>query len=377
MSVHMEAVQRMENRTSPHMFQRVSPTVLLVLLSAVLLHACRRDPAWPVDTPEAGPTPYNLSIPAWGNDGIHPLQLPGDNPLTVEGVELGRMLFHERALSDDFSFSCATCHMQDHGFAEPHPVSLGTDGSLGRRNAPALVNLAWHETMFWDGRAANLEAQAFGPVTNPVELRNTWPSVVERLQADPRYPQRFQRAFGTEIIDSVLVVKAIAQFERTLLSFNSRFDRWFYQGDAQAMNEQEQRGFQLFMNEAKCNNCHAPPHFHDFSLRNIGMLTPNGDTGQEEVTGDPMHRGRFKTPTLRNIEVTWPYMHDGRFYTLEEVVDFYADDVLSPPNLDPHMIHFVNGEVVLSPQDRSDLVAFMKTLTDPAFLAEPLFSDPH
>ena len=174
------------------------------------------------------------------------------------------------------------------------------------------------------------------------------------------------------------VVKAIAQFERTLLSFNSRFDRWHYEGDATAMTEAEQRGFNLFMGEAHCHNCHTPPLFHDNDFRNIGLDLLPADGGLSEVTNQGTDKGRYKTTTLRNIEFTAPYMHDGRFATLEEVMDFYADDVvLDVPNIDAHMFPWLGGEIDLSAQDRTDLVAFMKALSDHGFLSNPAFADPH
>ena len=155
---------------------------------------------------DLGPTPLSLSYPAWADDGVYPLNLPGNNPLTVEGVALGRKLFYEKALSNDFTMSCATCHQQEHAFSDPRQFSIGTDGSVGRRNSMTVQNLAWDHVFFWDGRASSLEDQAFRPVRDPGEMRNTWPVVVERLQAHPAYPALFKTVFGTDVIDSVKVV---------------------------------------------------------------------------------------------------------------------------------------------------------------------------
>lgn len=354
-------------------------SVLLLCAGLVSLFACQRDPdmAQPPGQGGNGPTPYQLSYPDWASTGSHQIIIPIENPLTVEGIALGRKLFYEKALSDDYSMSCATCHQQGHAFTDIRVVSLGTDGSPGRRNSMAIVNPAWDQFFFWDGRAASLEMQAFGPVANMVEMRNTWPEVVSRLSSLSNYPLLFEHAFGSPGVDSMRVVMAIAQFERTFISFNSRFDRFEYGGDSTALTAQEQAGRNLFFNDAHCNICHAAPFFSDNRMFNIGSTVGFGDLGQEEATGLHDDFGKFKNTTLRNIEVTAPYMHDGRFATLEQVVDFYADSIVSSPGLDNHMFPFLNGETVLDAADRAALVAFMKTLTDMGFLNDPAFSDPH
>lgn len=357
------------------------PTLFLLLAGVLVLNACRRDPD--VAEPEEpgtqqGPTPLTLNVPEWALDTIHPLNLPWDNPLTVEGVALGRMLFYEKAMSDDNTMSCATCHRQEHAFTDPRTFSIGTNGAVGRRNAMPVMNLAADHFFFWDARALSLELQAFKPVTDMNEMRNTWPQVVERLSNDPQYPPLFEKAFGSPVIDSLHVVYAIAQFERTLLSFNSRFDDYQYRGQTNALTEQEQRGLALFTGEAHCNDCHMMPLMQDHSMRNNGLGMDVNDLGMFEVSGVESHRWRFKTPSLRNVEVTAPYMHNGRFATLEEVVDFYAENVHTEmPTLDEHMLPWVWGQIDLTADERSDLVAFLKSLTDEQFLTDPAFSDPH
>jgi len=306
------------------------------------------------------------------------LNLPYDNLLTEEGVALGRKLFYETALSDDFSMSCATCHKQENAFSDPRRFSVGTDGSVGTRNSMPVMNMAWEHFHFWDARAFTLELQAFAPVTNPIEMRNTWPNVVARLQAHAEYPELFRKAFGTTIIDSMRVAFALAQFERILLSFDSPFDRYHYGGDMAALTEQQLRGKEIFFHEGRCVGCHMLPVFTDHVMRNIGLDSVGGDPGLGGWSGVALQRGKFRTPGLRNIAASAPYMHDGRHATLEEVMDFYAEDVAaSVPNLDVHMLPFVNGEIDLDAQDRADLVAFMHALTDPRFLTNPAFSDPH
>lgn len=351
-------------------------SVLGLLIILVAAQACRRDVA--VEPTMGGSTPFVLNIPEWVTAGNHIPYLPNNVPLTVEAVELGRMLFYDKALSNDRSLSCASCHQQEHAFSDPRPFSIGTDGSVGGRNAMAIVNMAWDNSFFWDGRSVSLEDQALLPVVDHAEMRNTWPVVVQRLQADDRYPPRFLKVFGSATIDSMRVVKAIAQFERTLLSFNSRYDRFEYGGDSLALTPQEIRGKELFFRGAHCADCHTGPLLADHALRNNGLDLVHTDLGLGAVSGNAAQNGRFKTTTLRNIAVTAPYMHDSRFATLEEVVDFYADDVqLDSPFLDNHMLPWMIGQVNLSAQDRSDLVAFLRSLTDHGFLTDPAFSDPH
>lgn len=350
-------------------------TTCLFLVMVSVFVGCRKDPG----TEPPGTSGYAPPVPSWLEDSTgYRWVTPPDNPSTHDGVALGRRLFYENALSDDYSMSCSSCHRQENAFSDTRQFSIGTNGAIGRRQAMALVDLAWDGLFFWDGRSPSLEAQAFKPVVDHAEMRNTWPTVVARLQADPVYPSLFERAFGTSIIDSVNVVRAIAQFERSLTSFGSRFDRFRYLGDSAALTEAEQRGMTLFMRGAHCADCHHEPMMADHGLRNNGLDLVFADQGAAEVTGNPAHAGRFKVPTLRNIEVSPPYMHDGRFSTLEEVVDFYAEDVqLGSPGLDNHMLPWVAGQVQLSTEERADLVAFLKALTDVEFLTNPDFSDPN
>ncbi|MBK9176090.1 MAG: cytochrome-c peroxidase [Flavobacteriales bacterium] len=349
--------------------------VFVGAIAAILVaQGCRKDPGME----EGGQTPLVLDLPAYlADSGIVP-HANWENPLTVEGVALGRRLFYEKALSDNYTMSCGSCHAQAHAFSDPRRFSIGTDGSVGRRQAMAVVNLAFDHFLFWDGRAHGLEDQAARPVVDQAEMRNTWPAVVARLRGMQEYPPLFQMAFGSDAIDSARVVQAIAQFERTMLSFDSRWDRFHYGGDASALNEQEQRGMDLFFRGGHCVDCHKAPLFADHALRNNGLDLQGDDAGYGALTGIPADHAKFKVPTLRNIEVTAPYMHDGRFNTLEEVVDFYAENVhVESALLDNHMLPWVTGEVDLDAQERADLVAFLKALTDSGFLANPAFSDPH
>ncbi|MBL0128220.1 MAG: cytochrome-c peroxidase [Flavobacteriales bacterium] len=348
---------------------------LLLAIAVLTFAACRKDKDPDEDT---GQTPLALSIPSFITDSGHVAHVGVGNPLTVEGVALGRTLFYEKALSDNYSMSCGSCHVQANGFTDPREFSIGTDGSVGGRNAMQVINMAFDEHFFWDGRRHSLEGQAHDPVTNMIEMRNTWPVVVQRLQAHDTYPGLFKKAFGTTTIDSDLVVMAIAQFERTLLSFNSPFDRYFYLGQANAMNDQEIRGMDVFMRDGHCVDCHKNPFFNDHGLRNNGLDMISADPGFGGISGNAADVGKFKVPTLRNIAHTGPYMHDSRFATLEQVVNFYAHNVqVDNPRIDAHMDPWRFGLVNLTPEQEADLVAFLNALTDEGFLTNPTFSDPH
>lgn len=349
-------------------------TFCLLFLGAVVMGGCN-------DDPDDGPhvtTPYFLQIP----QGLPPMDafIPDDNPMTVEGVALGRKLFYDPLLSGDNSQSCATCHRQEFGFAEQQRFSEGIDGSFGNRNAMALINMGWNQFgFFWDGREATLEAQALKPVTNPIEMNTTWPEVEAKLNAHADYPLLFKQAFDVDRIDSLTVAKAIAQFERTLISGNSKFDKWYNQQILQ-LNDSELRGFVLYTTEgADCFHCHGLGGLiTDNRYHNNGMDTDfSADPGRYLVTGDDGDMGKFRTPTLRNIELTAPYMHDGRFFTLEEVVEHYSEHVLMSETLDPSMELVGVGGAQLTPQEKQDLVAFLRTLTDQDFLVNPDHSDPN
>lgn len=321
-------------------------------------------------------SPAHLNVPSWATAYLGELPMPEDNPLTVEGIYLGRKLFYDKRLSDDGTKSCASCHLQSSAFADPEPFSQGITGERGTRNAMQVINMGWTPSLFWDGRASSLEAQAFGPVVNPVELNTTWPEVEERIADDRLYPVLFHMAFGEAGVDSVKISKAISQFERTLLSFNSRFDRYFY-GDGAGFTESEANGYDIFFSErGDCIHCHAGPLLTDNEFRNNGLDAMPLDEGRKAFTGLGSDLGKFKVPTLRNIEYTAPYMHDSRFETLEEVVEHYNSGVHSDsPNLDPEM-HNASLGLNLTESEKQDLVNFLKTFSDPGFLVNPDFADP-
>jgi cytochrome c peroxidase len=356
------------------------PVIELVLLGVVMgmTFSCRKDKTQPYVESIPAPTPYSIAIPSWiaSNPAIGELVSPIDNPLTIEGVALGRELFYEPQLSGNSSMSCGSCHFQKYAFSDPAQFSQGIDGDLGDRQAMALINLAWEESFFWDARSSSLEDQAYKPVVDHVELNDNWINVVEKLQNNPKYPPLFEYAFGTDQIDSTLVVKAIAQFERTLISFDSEFERIFFLGKGE-FSESEEAGRLIFFGEGKCNRCHFPPLFTDKILRNNGLDASFEDLGLGAITGLSSGNGKFKVPTLRNIAQTGPYMHDGRFSTLMEVLEHYNNGVVgSSPNLDPIMSPFIGG-LGLSDEEILNLHDFLLTLTDSSFLAEEKFSNPN
>jgi cytochrome c peroxidase len=324
------------------------------------------------------PLPYLLELPP----NLPPLESPIDNPLTVQGVALGRMLFYEPLLSADGTQSCSSCHIQAFGFSEPNQYSTGIDGIQGTRNAMAVFNLAWSPQLNWDGSAQGLENQALEPIINPIEMHETWENVAEKLNSHPEYPALFKNAFNIDEIDSTYITKAIAQFDRTLISGNSKWDQWI-QGEV-LFSEQELKGWDLFNVDrtdfsagGDCFHCHAAPHFTDFTFHNNGLDSDQSftDLGLYLMTENDVDKAKFKSPTLRNIEVSGPYMHDGRFQTLEEVIEHYNSGGHASSTVDPLMKNIGQG-LTLSSDDKAALLAFLKTLTDEEFLNNPKFSNP-
>jgi cytochrome c peroxidase len=318
------------------------------------------------ETPAA--TPYTLVIP----QGLPPMNIPSTNPLTVEGVALGKRLFYDPILSANNTQSCASCHLQEYGFTDPNQFSTGIDGIQGERNAMPLINLGWQTKFFWDGGANGLESQVIGPITNPIEMHETMENVVAKLNAHVEYPGLFKAAFGNEEVSSQNIMRAIAQFERTLISGNSKYDQ--YMRGETFLSSQELNGLSLFtdMEKGDCVHCHSTGStFSDFEFRNTGLDSIPVDEGRYLITLNQGDRGKFKTPSLRNVELTGPYMHDGRFQSLLECVQHYNTGFRYSANLDPNLTFAVKGR--MTQQEMEDLVAFMKTLTDEEFVNNPAF----
>jgi len=301
--------------------------------------------------------PFELQMPL-GLDA-DTLQIPEDNPPTPEKIALGKLLYFDGRLSADGTVSCATCHAPDKGFTDNLKVSKGVDGKTGTRSAPSVLNSAFNYFQFWDGRAPSLEEQSKGPIENPVEMATTHAAVVEKLSGVAGYKPYFVAAFGSDEINIDRIAMAIASYERTVLSGNSAWDRYVYGGDKTALSESAQRGLALFEGKALCTRCHVGFNLTDGLFHNlgVGMQAEKPDLGRFVVTKEKSDTGAFKTPMLRDLTRTAPYMHDGSVATLEEVVALY--DKGGEPNewLDPKM-----EKLNLTDQEKADLVAFLRSL---------------
>ena len=329
------------------------------------------------------PTPVNLEIPALFNSLLLSPSVPTNNPQTLEGIALGRKLFYEPLLSNDGTQACANCHLAENSFTDPNRFSTGITGEMGTRNAMPIVNLAWNfqNRFLWDGGASSLEDQVDDPIENPIEMNNTWPNVVATLQATSDYPNLFEQAFGTPVITREFVVRAIAQFERTLISGNSRFDQYLL-GDNNAVTAQEINGFNVFMDENRgdCFHCHGNefnPLWTNNAFHNNGLDSSFEDLGLGGFTGDPLDYGKFKSPSLRNLAYTAPYMHDGRFATLDEVINHYSEGLVYSNTIDPLMKNIAEGGAQLTDSDKADLKAFLLSLSEPEFTTNPAFLNPN
>ena len=304
--------------------------------------------------------------------GFPAMTSPENNPPTPEKIELGRYLFYDARLSVDETIACASCHRQEHAFSDTLPVSFGVEGRTGTRNAPSLANIGYSRHLLWEGGVPTLEQQAIVPIIHPDEMNMNTDSLVVRLRGIPFYQNLFEKAWGggAEGVTFDRVTRSIAAFQRTLLSGNSRFDQ-YNRGDSSALNQQEKRGRELFFGETgDCFHCHISYNLSDDLFHNNG-LAATADEGRFSITGRPTDKGSFRTPTLRNIALTGPYMHDGRFTSLKEVVDFYNrggdGHVWADPLVRP---------LELTEQDVEDLIAFLGALTDEEFITDTTLSNP-
>lgn len=342
---------------------------MLALALAMLSCSKSGGPAEPEAPP--APDPVQLEIPPLFSKP----QIPAANPLTRQGIALGRMLYYDPILSADSTEACATCHQFGRAFSDTAQYSSGIDGSKGTRNAPAIINAAWLPSAFWDGREPSIEDQARRPVVNPIEMQETWANVERKLQRHPTYPGLFLAAFGTDQISEDLVVKAIAQFERTFISSGTKYDLYLQDPNTPALTDAERRGANIFFSEtADCFHCHGNVLGTDNSFHNIGLDETLKDLGRGDITGRTQDMGKFKTPSLRNVEYTAPYMHDGRFKTLREVVDHYNSGGFPGDNVDP-LIRTGVG-LGLTEQQINDLIAFLKTFSDPHYNTNPDYANP-
>ncbi|MEZ4917673.1 MAG: cytochrome c peroxidase [Saprospiraceae bacterium] len=379
--------------------------LLLFVTGLSLFNACKPTDPTPsgsscdlTDIPYS-PTAYTILKP----DHFPEIAIPADNPMTVEGVQLGRRLFYDPILSGDSTQSCSSCHLPAGSFTDNLATSTGIDGINGKRSAMSLINVAYAwNGLFWDGRSATLETQALAPVEDPIEMHNTWTNAMSSLRNHDTYPELFRKAFGIsgcEEMTKEMAAKAIAQFERTLISSgNSKFDQ-FLAGNSFALEDEEKDGKLMFFDEgltaglqlpdAECFHCHGGltltgNQYFNNGIDSAGTLQDFPDFGRGGFNGNEWDNGKFRAPTLRNIALTAPYMHDGRFQTLEEVLDHYISGGHPGPNKDPfiHPLGFPenNGGTItysgFTPYHKEALLQFLHALTDTTFINNPDIQNP-
>ncbi len=342
--------------------------LLFVFFAAALLvlDACKKSDAQ--QEAPYNPTLLQFTIPnGWPQPTIN---IFANNPLTEEGFQLGKKLFYDGRLSKDGNFPCASCHQQFAAFATyDHDFSHGFDNTFTTRNAPALFNLAWMPLLHWDGGINHIEVQPLAPINNPVEMGEKTDSVLDKLKKDTLYPKMFRAAFGSTDINSQKMLKALAQFMGSIKSYNSKYDK-VKNGEA-AFTPAEQNGYTLF--KTKCETCHKEPLFTDNSFRNNGMAVNTflNDYGRMKITGDKNDSLKFKVPSLRNVVLTFPYMHDGRFYTVGQAIDHYRTGIITAQTtLDP----LLKNRIAISNAEKNDLIYFLYTLTDTTLTKDPRFS---
>jgi len=345
-----------------------------------LLVSCNKENVSTVPEP-SGPTPLVWKQPAHFPEPVYDLS---SNSLTEEGVELGRFLFYDGRLSRTNNIGCGTCHQQPSAFTHHgHELSHGVDDLLGTRNSPAVQNVAWQSVFFWDGGVHGLDFVPLNPIGSEVEMDETIPNIIAKLnktatekdRTKPNYPLLFKRAFGTEEINTERIMKSLSQFMLTMISAGSRYD-YYKMGDNNALTEQEKRGMSTF--KTHCGGCHSGELFTDFSFRNNGLVPMKiNDKGLGEITGNERDHYRFKVPSLRNVGITAPYMHDGRYHTLSEVMDHYTNNIRQLPNLDSTFMQ-PGGKTGLqiSAAEKQDIIAFLHTLSDDDFRRNQKLADP-
>ncbi|MEN8928685.1 MAG: cytochrome c peroxidase [Flavobacteriales bacterium] len=351
----------------------------ILLVSTLIIFSCKKEED---DSESFKTTPYNLQ---YGN--LPTPSIPADNLLTEEGVNLGRFLFYDKQLSSDGSISCGSCHVAQDGFSDSRRFSIGVLGLPGGRQAMSTVNMLWNNNQFfWDGRANLLREQSIMPIQDSLEMHETMPNVISKLSASSTYVSKFKKAFGSEQITNETISKALEQFMNSIVSFNSKFDK-SERGEV-ALTASEQRGKSLYFAEynpffpslsgADCAHCHSGNNFENDLYMNNGLDSDAAmtDHGRMSATGAASDRAKFKVPTLRNIALTAPYMHDGRFTTLEEVVDHYNSGIVTSSTIDPAIENTRSTGLLLDSADKVDLVNFLKTLTDYEVISNPAYQSP-
>lgn len=371
-------------------WKRIIGIVIAIGVLSVVFEACKPCPPEP-DPPNppgsvvddfSNTTPY-LSLPPT----FPPMDIPDDNPLTQQGVELGRYLFYDKLLSGDNTLACAGCHLPEAAFSDPNQFSEGIHGDFSGRQSMAIINLGWSADFFWDGRTAGIEDQVHQPISDAIEMDQDWDELLVEIADTDLYPPLYTSAFGSSVVTKNRTAKALASFIRAIVSYESNYDKAPID---YTFTDLEQYGFDLFVAEGgydeeneigtggDCFHCHSigAKLFTDHLPHNNGLDSTFTDLGYGGVSGDPLEMGMFKTPTLRNITMTGPYMHDGRFTTLEEVIDHYDSGGRPSATIDPFM-KYTEGGLHLSQYQKDALIAFLHTLTDPSFPVNPLYQDPH
>ncbi len=351
----------------------------IILMFCIAFYACKDEETTTGVTYDD--TPYSLEI-----GQFPPPSIADDNKLTIQGVKLGKMLFYEKMLSKDGTQACASCHRQEHAFTDTARFSTGVQGKLGGRQAMTIFNMAWHTNeFFWDGRAHLLRDQSLLPIQDELEMDESLENVIAKLSNSQTYKDQFTRVFGSDEITSAKISLAMEQFMNSIVSHDSKYDR--YLAGVDTLTASEERGRILFFADynpffpdesgADCAHCHSGDNFANNLYMNNGLdgNMPQ-DEGRSKVTKDMSDRAKFKVTSLRNIEVTGPYMHDGRFTTLDEVVEHYNNGIKNSSTLDPALEQTIALGLMLDAQEKADLIAFLKTLTDQTFLTNPEYSNP-
>jgi cytochrome c peroxidase len=344
---------------------KMKPSYLLLLM-AVMLSSCYKDVA--IEKPISFTKPANFPEPVYQFK---------NNSLTQQGFILGRKLFYDPILSKDSSISCSSCHQQFAAFAHSgHSLSHGINGLFGIRNAPGIFNAAWHQTFMWDGGINHIEVMPTAPIENAVEMNETMGNVVAKLKRSHNYKQLFEAAFGKQEITDKLMLLALAQFMGSMVSANAKYDKYIRNESGGNLSAEEKNGMAIF--KAKCATCHSGELFTDFSFRNNGLdQNFNKDNGRAHITQLAEDEGKFMVPSLRNVELTAPYMHDGRFWTLEAVLNHYQKEVKKSSTLDPALIQPNDAlGIDLNETEKQQVIAFLKTLTDWEFVNDKRFSEP-
>ena len=340
--------------------------IIIILIS--IFAACKKDPEIPVLS-NSNSESYEPVVPDGWPAPVYDFT---GNTVTKAIFQLGRHLFYDPILSEDTTVSCGSCHQQNFAFTHGpgHAISHGVHNQLGTRNSPAIFNITWHPKIMWDGSVSNLENQPLGPIQNPIEMNLPIGDALNRVAASPKYKQLFKDAYGDTVVTSQRFLKSFAQFMGLMVSYNSKYDK--VKAGNESFTASESSGYGIYKN--KCSSCHSEPLFSTYGFKNNG-LPVNGyqDSGRYKITLDPLDMFCFKVPSLRNLGFSAPYMHDGRFSSLTQVLNHYAGGISNTPNLDPQL----SGGIPLTTQERNDLLSFLATLDDHTFITDPRFTEIH